>query len=108
MDSQLDPSSIMQTATGFWASKVLLTGVEFDLFSTLGDGSMTADQLGTAVGICPRGRPDFFDALVALGFLGRRGDGPAALYHNTPENRAFRGGEPRTCGMPEMSLPLGV
>ena len=46
MSHQLDPTSIMQTATSFWASKVLLTAVEFDLFSTLGDGSMTAEQLG--------------------------------------------------------------
>jgi hypothetical protein len=28
--NQLDPTHIMQTATGFWASKVLLTAVEFD------------------------------------------------------------------------------
>jgi len=40
MNQQLDPTSIMQTATSFWASKVLLTAVEFDLFSKLGDGSM--------------------------------------------------------------------
>ena len=47
--SLLDPTHIMQTATGFWASKVLLTAVEFDLFSTLGDRSMTAEQLGAAL-----------------------------------------------------------
>src|SRR5688572_8916447 len=67
--NHLDPTHIMQTATGFWASKVLLTAVEFDLFSTVGDGSMTAQQLGEALGVHPRGRFDFFDALVALGFL---------------------------------------
>jgi hypothetical protein len=42
MNKNLDPSNIMQTATGFWASKILLTAVEFDLFTTLGDGSKTA------------------------------------------------------------------
>jgi hypothetical protein len=31
MKNQLDPAHIMQTATAFWASKVLLTAVEFDL-----------------------------------------------------------------------------
>ena len=31
----LDPTAILHTATGFWASKVLLTAVDFDLFSTL-------------------------------------------------------------------------
>jgi hypothetical protein len=86
---QLDPTSIMRTATGFWASKVLLTAVAFDLFSTLGDGSMTGEHLGTVLGIHPRGRYDFFDALVALGFLHRDGDGAEGRYRNTPETAAF-------------------
>jgi len=75
MHQQLDPGYIMQTATGFWASKVLLTAVELDLFTTLGDGSQTATELGEALGLHPRGTYDFFDALVALKFLGRDGDG---------------------------------
>jgi hypothetical protein len=37
MNNQFDPSHIMQTATAFWASKVRLIAVEFELFSTLGD-----------------------------------------------------------------------
>ena len=94
----------MQTATGFWASKVLLTAVEFDLFSTLGDRSMTAEQLGAALGLHPRGRYDFFDALVALGFLHRDGDGPGGRYRNTPETAAFlvKQSPAYIGGMPEM------
>ena len=86
---QLDPSHIMQTATAFWGSKVLLTAVELDLFSTLGEGAMTASQLGEALGLHPRGTYDFFDALVALRFLEREGDGPDGKYKNTPETAAF-------------------
>jgi len=41
------------------------------------------------LGIHPRARYDFFDALVALGFLGREGDGPGGRYRNTPETAAF-------------------
>ncbi len=70
MNSHPDPSYIMQTATGFWASKVLLTAVELDLFSCLGDQAMTADALG----LHPRGTYDFFDALVPLKFLDREGE----------------------------------
>lgn len=33
MSQHLDPTPIMQTATAFWPSKVLLTAVGFDLFS---------------------------------------------------------------------------
>jgi hypothetical protein len=89
MKEQLDPSHIMQTATAFWASKVLLTAVELDLFTTLGDGQQSAAQLGKALGLHPRGTFDFFDALVALNFLGRDGDGPEGKYRNTPQTAAF-------------------
>lgn len=89
MKEQLDPSHIMQTATAFWPSKVLLTAVEVDLFSTLGNGQQTAAQLGKALGLHPRGTFDFFDALVALKFLDRDGDGPEGKYKNTPETAAF-------------------
>lgn len=89
MKDQLDPTQIMQTATAFWPSKVLLTAVEFDLFTTLGDKSMSAQQLGEALGLHPRGIYDFFDALVALKFLKRDGDGSKGQYKNTPETSAF-------------------
>lgn len=104
MGRELDPGHIMQTATAFWASKVLLTAVEFDLFSTLAGASMTATELGEALGIHPRGRFDFFDALVALGFLEREGDGPQGRYRNTPETAAFldRGSPLYIGGLPEM------
>ena len=81
----LDPSPILQTAFGFWSSKVLLTAVEFGLFTTLGDRRLTGAELG----LHPRGIADFFDALVAMQFLGREGDGPTARYHNTPAARLF-------------------
>jgi len=104
MKNQVDPSHIMQTATAFWGSKVLLTAVEFDLFSTLGDGSMTASQLGNALGLHPRGTYDFFDALVALGFLDRDGDGPGGKYKNTPATAAFlnKNSSAYIGGLPEM------
>jgi hypothetical protein len=89
MGEQLNPGHIMQTATAFWPSKVLLTAVEVGLFTTLGDGSMSAPELGKALGLHPRGTYDFFDALVALKFLERDGDGPDGKYRNTPETAAF-------------------
>jgi hypothetical protein len=89
MSEQLDPTHIMETGWGFWASKVLLTAVEVELFTTLGDAAMTAPQLGDALGLHPRGTYDFFDSLVALKFLNRDGDGPEGRYSNTPETGAF-------------------
>jgi hypothetical protein len=94
----------MQTATGLWASKVLLTAVELHLFTVLDEGSLTADELGGVLELSARGRLDFFDALVALGFLGRDGDGPQGRYRNTPETGAFLNRKSPTYigGMPEM------
>jgi predicted O-methyltransferase YrrM len=94
----------MQTATAFWVSKVLLTAVEFDLFTVLGNGAMTAEELGSKLGIHPRGTYDFFDALVAAGFLEREGDGPDGRYSNTPDTDAFlnKNSHMYIGGMPEM------
>ncbi len=104
MHEPLDPSYIMQTATAFWASKVLLTAVELEVFSTLGDGNLTATQLGATLGLHPRGIYDFFDALVALKFLERDGDGPEGKYRNTPQTAAFlnRNSPAYIGGLPEM------
>lgn len=104
MSEPLDPGHIMETATAFFASKVLLTGVELDLFTTLGKDSMTAEELGKALDLHPRGWYDFFDALVALGFLDRDGDGPGGRYRNTPETGAFldRASPDYIGGLPEM------
>ncbi len=104
MNKQLDPAHIMQTATAFWASKVLLTAVELELFTILDDKSMTAQQLGEALELHPRGTYDFFDALVALKFLERDGDGEQGRYKNTPETGFFLNKSSSTYigGLPEM------
>jgi len=86
---QQSPDAILQTAFSFWSSKVLLTAVEFGLFTKLGTGRMTGAELGKALQLHPRAIADFFDALVAMKFLGRGGDGPQAKYFNTPEGLLF-------------------
>src|SRR6185437_9329617 len=84
MQSQhLDPGPILQTGFAFWSSKVLLTAVEFGLFTNLGNRHLSGAELGAELGLHPRGISDFFDALVAMQFLGREGDGPLARYYNT-------------------------
>src|SRR5213079_165626 len=84
MSTELNPSAILQTAFAFWNSKVLLTAVEMGLFTHLRDRRLTGAQLGAEVGLHPRGISDFFDALVAMKFMDREGDGPDAKYFNTP------------------------
>src|SRR5882762_1731906 len=86
---RLDPGPILQTAFAFWSSKVLLTAVEFGVFTQLGHGHATGAELGRELGLHPRGISDFFDALVAMKFLNREGDGPSARYSNTPEGALY-------------------
>jgi hypothetical protein len=83
------PTQILQVGFGFWASKVLLTAVEFDLFSVLAERPLSGQELGERIGLHPRGIWDFFDSLVALGFLDREGNGTQALYRNTESSGLY-------------------
>jgi 2-polyprenyl-3-methyl-5-hydroxy-6-metoxy-1,4-benzoquinol methylase len=89
MSTVLDPSRIVQTAFGFWNSKVLLTAVGMGLFTRLGDKRLTGAELVAALDLHPRANPDFFDALTAMQFLDREGSGPEAKYFNTPEGSLY-------------------
>jgi hypothetical protein len=83
------PARIKEVGLGFWPAKTLLTAVELGLFTALGATAMTGEELRDTLGLSPRANPDFFDALVALRFLERDGDGPSARYRNTEEAAAF-------------------
>lgn len=81
----LDPQKIFEVAMGFWAAKTLLSAVELGVFSELAKGPLSAESLREKLALNPRAARDFFDALVALGFLERRN----GLYANTPETDFF-------------------
>ena len=83
------PDAILKTAFSFWSSKVLLTAVEFGVFTKLANRRLGGTELGAELQLHPRAIADFFDTLVAMKFLGRDGDGPAAKYFNTPEGALF-------------------
>ncbi|MFL6069987.1 MAG: methyltransferase dimerization domain-containing protein, partial [Actinomycetes bacterium] len=89
MPPRSTPDHILQVGMGFWASKTLLSAVELELFSVLGDESLTADQIGDRLELHARSRRDFLDALVSLNLLDRIGDGPQAVYRNTPDTATF-------------------
>jgi len=79
------PEKIMQVGLGFWASKTLLSAVEMEVFTKLAKQPDDLEGLQTKLGLHSRSARDFFDALVALGFL-KRVNGK---YHNTPETDLF-------------------
>src|SRR3954463_3875402 len=84
-----DPSQIMQVGMGFWPSKTLLSAVELELFTQLGDDALTGAEVADRVGLHPRATGDFLDGLVALRFLERDGVDGDGRYRNTPDTAAF-------------------
>jgi precorrin-6B methylase 2 len=85
----ITPARTLQTGYGFWSAKVLLTAINFELFTLLSDTGKTADEIKTALNLQGRGLSDFLDSLVALQFLYREGNGPTAQYNNTLEADSF-------------------
>jgi hypothetical protein len=79
------PDKIMALGLGFWGSKTLLSAIELGLFTQLGAGPLDAESLRARLQLHPRGALDFFDALVALGVLERKG----GRYGNTAESALF-------------------
>ncbi|HRH37617.1 MAG TPA: methyltransferase [Flavobacteriales bacterium] len=86
------PEHIMKLGMGFWASKILLTAVEFDLFTHLAaNGSMSASEVKQTLGLRCTDRHlfDFLDSLTGFGFVERKGILADARYSNTAETAFF-------------------
>jgi O-methyltransferase domain/Dimerisation domain len=89
MNQSLTPDAILQTAFGFWNSKVLLSAVELGLFTVLARRRLTGAELGKELGLHRRGIADFLDALVAMKFLEREGNGADGKYFNTAAGKLY-------------------
>src|SRR3954451_23377762 len=74
------PDHILQVGFGFWASKTLLSAIELEVFTELARHPLPLHDLQGRLGLHDRSARDFFDALVAMGFLERAGK----TYSNTP------------------------
>lgn len=75
----------MELGLGFWGSKAVLSAIELGVFTELAKGPLREDELSKRLGLHPRSRRDFLDAIVALGLLDREGD----EYSNTAESDLF-------------------
>jgi hypothetical protein len=79
------PARLLQLGMGFWGPRALLSAVELQVFTALAKGPLDAEQLRERLGVHPRAARDFFDTLVALGALERRGE----RYHNAADADLF-------------------
>ncbi|HEY5407441.1 MAG TPA: methyltransferase [Ginsengibacter sp.] len=86
-----DPSKIMQVGMGFWASKALLTAVNFRLFTILATTSKKALDIKNELHLNTTDRHiyDWLDVLVSLGFLKREGILENAVYSNSEDTGMF-------------------
>ncbi|RXJ50612.1 methyltransferase family protein [Gelidibacter gilvus] len=89
---QPTPAAILQMGTGFWTSKVLLTAVQFELFTQLvKQPNQTAKDIKSKLDLkcTDRNTYDFLDCLSALGFLNREGLLETSRYSNTIDTGVF-------------------
>ena len=81
------PDDLAELIRGYMPSRVLLTALELDLFTSVerGPSPATAESVARALGCEPRGIRTLLDALVALDALAKR-DG---TYANTPTSARY-------------------
>jgi (2Fe-2S) ferredoxin/SAM-dependent methyltransferase len=78
------PDHLDQMIRGYMPSRCILTALELDIFSAVGDGA-NAEQIGTKIHANARSIGMLLNALVALGLLSKNGD----IYRNTSESARF-------------------
>ena len=78
------PEEIDQMIRGYMPSRCMLTALELDIFSAVGDGA-NAEQIGAKINADARATAMLLDALVSLGLLGKSGED----YKNTAESARF-------------------
>lgn len=78
------PDRLDQMIRGYMPSRCLLTALELDVFTAVGDGA-NAEQIGTRIHANARAAGMLLNALVALGLLSKSGDD----YKNTVESARF-------------------
>ena len=91
-ESHPTPENIMKIGTGFWASKILLSAVKFQIFTTLAEKeSMSAMEIKTHLGFkcTDRNVYDYLDALTTFGFFKRDGLLETAIYSNDDNTDFF-------------------
>lgn len=77
-------SDLMQTMQGFQESRILLTAIELDIFTAVGQGA-TAAQAASRIGTNARATETLLNALAAVGALTKKN----GAFHNTPDSRRY-------------------
>ncbi|MCW2652347.1 MAG: methyltransferase [Mycobacterium sp.] len=96
------PQSVVEVGMAFWSSRVVLTAVEFGLFTELAAGPLSAHEIIERLGWHRRAGGPVLDALVGMRLLRRD---PAGRYSNSRRGALFldRGRPSYLGGLMELS-----
>ena len=89
-------SELAQTMRAFQQSRVLLTAIELDVFTAVGQEA-TAAQVSARLRTNPRATESFLNALAAMGALTKKG----SVFRNTPDTARYL-----VAGSPDYARPL--
>ena len=78
------PERLNEMIRGFMPSRCILTALELDIFTAVGEGA-SAEQIGAGIQANARAAAMLLNALVALGLLAKSG----GVYTNTSESARF-------------------
>ncbi len=73
------PEDLLQTIRAYQESRVMLTAIELDIFTAVGQGA-SAEQVAAKLATNPRATEMLLNALAAMRMLSKQGD----RFHNTP------------------------
>src|SRR5690554_4971394 len=81
----MKPAEIMQMAMAFQQSRILLTAVELDVFTTIGEKGMDAETISVSSGLHPAATERLMNALTGMGMLEKTG----GKFTNTSDSLRF-------------------
>jgi 2-polyprenyl-3-methyl-5-hydroxy-6-metoxy-1,4-benzoquinol methylase len=82
---QPSPQLFFQTINAYQRTEALKAGIELEVFTSIGDGSATADEIATRCKTSPRGMRVLCDFLCVMGFLNKQ----ANRYSLTQDSAVF-------------------
>jgi ubiquinone/menaquinone biosynthesis C-methylase UbiE len=74
IQTETTPQQIIQDLWGARAAQALVASVELDVFTHIADGKRTAKEVAHTTGATERGTEHLLDALVAIGYLNKKGN----------------------------------
>lgn len=84
-DQNVNPEKLLEISGGFWQTFTLHTGVKLDVFTTIGEKRLSAENLAEKLAADQRGLAMLLNALTAMGLLKKTG----RFYTNTPVSCTF-------------------